>query len=129
MPLSVVQGSTIDELNYLGKLLEMQGDEDKDKFTAAVTLGEHAGSVKDLINLAQNLDCYWIYPTVRTEATTAITSLTSWTNWSCPKKQRSISSMRNTGGTRFKKTGDSLPLKAISTTTATPFHSVQRAGK
>ncbi len=68
VPLSVVQGSTIDELNYLGKLLEMQGDEDKDKFTAAVTLGEHAGSVKDLINLAQNHDCYWIYPTVRTEA-------------------------------------------------------------
>ena len=41
--LSVVQGSTIDELNYLGKLLEMQGDDDRDKFTAAVTLGEHAG--------------------------------------------------------------------------------------
>ena len=68
VPLSVIQGSTIDELNYLGKLLEMQGDEDRDKFAAAVTLGEHAGSVKDLINLAQNLDCYWIYPTVRTEA-------------------------------------------------------------
>ena len=68
VPLSVVQGSTIDELNYLGKLLEMQGDGDRDKFTAAVTLGEHAGSVKDLINLAQNLDCYWIYPAVRTEA-------------------------------------------------------------
>ena len=68
VPLSVVQGSTIDELNYLGKLLEMQDDGDRDKFTAAVTLGEHAGSVKDLINLAQNLDCYWIYPAVRTEA-------------------------------------------------------------
>ena len=67
VPLSVIQGSTIDELNYLGKLLEMQSDEDRDKFTAAVTLGEHAGSVKDLINLAQNLDCYWIYPAVRTE--------------------------------------------------------------
>ena len=24
--------------------------------------------MKDLINLAQNLDCYWIYPTVRSEA-------------------------------------------------------------
>ena len=68
VPLSVIQESTIDELNYLGKLLEMQGDEDRNKFTAAVTLGEHAGSVKDLINLAQNLDCYWFYPTVRTEA-------------------------------------------------------------
>ena len=68
VPLSVIQGSTIDELNYLGKLLKMQSDEDRDKFTAAVMLGEHAGSVKDLINLAQNLDCYWIYPTVRSEA-------------------------------------------------------------
>ena len=68
IPLSVVQGSTIDELNYLGKLLEMQSDGDRDKFTAAVTFKEHAGSVKDLINLAQNLDCYWIYPTVRNEA-------------------------------------------------------------
>lgn len=68
VPLSVIQGSTIDELNYLGKLLEMQSDEDRDKFTAAVMLGEHAGSVKDLINLAQNLDCYWIYPAVRSEA-------------------------------------------------------------
>ena len=68
VPLPVIQRSTIDELNYLGKLMEMQSDDDRDKFTAAVTLGEHAGSVKDLINLAQNLDCYWIYPAVRTEA-------------------------------------------------------------
>ena len=68
VPLPVIQRSTIDELNYLGNLLVMQGDEDRDKFTAAVTLGEYAGSVKDLINLAQNLDCYWIYPAVRTEA-------------------------------------------------------------
>ncbi|MEY8507906.1 YodL domain-containing protein [Lachnospiraceae bacterium 42-17] len=68
VPLPVIQRSTIDELNYLGNLLIMQSDNDRDKFTAAVTLGEHAGSVKDLINLAQNLDCYWIYPTVRSEA-------------------------------------------------------------
>ena len=35
--------------------------------TAAVTLGERAGNIKDLINLAQNLDCYWLYPTVQNE--------------------------------------------------------------
>ena len=45
----------------------MQSDGDKDKFAAAVTHGEYAGSMKDLINLAQNLDCYWLYPTVRSE--------------------------------------------------------------
>ena len=67
VPLSVIQSAGIDELNYFGKLLEMLHDEDRDKFAAAVTLGEYAGSVKDLINLAQNLDCYWIYPTVQDE--------------------------------------------------------------
>lgn len=58
---------SLDELNYLGKLLEMQRDSDRDIFTAAVTHGEYASSVKDLINLAQNLDCYWLYPTVQSE--------------------------------------------------------------
>ena len=67
VPLPVIQSAGLDELNYLGKLLEMQGDGDRDKFTAAVTLGERAGSVKDLINLAQNLDCYWLYPGVQNE--------------------------------------------------------------
>ena len=67
VPLSVIQSGSIDEINYLGKLLEMQRDEDKAKFAAAVTLGEYAGNLKDLINLAQNLDCYWIYPTVKNE--------------------------------------------------------------
>ena len=67
VPLPVIQSAGIDELNYLAKLLEMQSDGDKDKFTAAVTLGERAGNIKDLINLAQNLDCYWLYPTVQNE--------------------------------------------------------------
>ena len=67
VPLSVIQSAGIDELNYFGKLLEMQGDADRGKFAAAVTLGEYAGSVKDLINLAQNLDCYWIYPSIQDE--------------------------------------------------------------
>ena len=67
LPLSVIQSASMDELNYFGKLLEMQSDGDKDKFTAAVAHGEYAGSMKDLINLAQNLDCYWLYPTVRSE--------------------------------------------------------------
>ena len=67
VPLSVIQSAGIDELNYFGKLLEMQSDTDRRKFAAAVTLGEYAGSVKDLINLAQNLDCYWIYPSIQDE--------------------------------------------------------------
>ena len=56
-----------DELNYLGKLLEMQFDDDREKFAAAIALNDHASSVEELINLAQNLDCYWIYPSVHNE--------------------------------------------------------------
>ena len=67
VPLSVIQSGRMDELNYLATLLDMQRDEDREKFAAAVTLGERAGNLKDLINLAQNLDCYWIYPTVQNE--------------------------------------------------------------
>lgn len=56
-----------DELNYLGKLLEMQFDDDREKFAAAIALNDHASSAEELINLAQNLDCYWIYPSVHNE--------------------------------------------------------------
>lgn len=57
--------ASIDELNYLAALLEeVEENGELDKFEAAVTLGEYTGSTKDLINLAQNLDCYELYPGV-----------------------------------------------------------------
>ena len=59
--------SHLDELNYLGKLLEMQFDDDREKFIAAIEYGDHTDSLQDIINLAQNLDCYWGYPSVHNE--------------------------------------------------------------
>ena len=56
-----------DELNYLGKLLSMQFDDDREKFIATIAYDDHAGSLQDIINLAQNLDCYWLYPSVHNE--------------------------------------------------------------
>ncbi|MEA5142000.1 MAG: antirestriction protein ArdA [Oscillibacter sp.] len=58
---------SIDELNYLASLLEELDTGDMERFAAAVDYGEHTGSVKELINLAQNLDCYDFYPGVRDE--------------------------------------------------------------
>ena len=58
---------SLDELNYLGELLKMQFDDDREKFAAAITYGDHTRDLQDIINLAQNLDCYWIYPSVKTE--------------------------------------------------------------
>ncbi len=66
--LSVIQGSTMNELNYLAALLEMQSNEEREKFILASALGEHTGSIKDRINLTQNLDRYRIYPAIHSEA-------------------------------------------------------------
>ena len=58
---------SLDELNYLSELLKMQFDDDREKFAAAITYGDHTRDLQDIINLAQNLDCYWLYPSVKTE--------------------------------------------------------------
>ena len=58
---------SLDELNYLSELLKMQFDDDREKFVAAMTYGDHTRDLQDIINLAQNLDCYWLYPSVKTE--------------------------------------------------------------
>lgn len=68
VPLSVIQDSTMNELNYFGTLLEMQSDDEREKFIMVVMLGQHVGSIKDLINLTQNLDGYQIYPAIHSEA-------------------------------------------------------------
>ena len=52
----------LDELNYLAALLDDLDGGDREKFEAALSYGEYTGSLKDLINLAQNLDCYEYYP-------------------------------------------------------------------
>ena len=58
---------SLDELNYLSELLKMQFDDDREKFVAAMEYGDHTRDLQDIINLAQNLDCYWLYPTVQNE--------------------------------------------------------------
>ena len=59
---------SIDELNHLAHVLEeVQEQGDIEKFEAALVYGEYTHSVKDLINLAQNLDCYDFYPGVENE--------------------------------------------------------------
>jgi antirestriction protein len=60
--------SNLDELNYLASLLQEMDAEDLEKFGAAVELGENTGSIKDLINLSQNLDCYDLYSAIHDES-------------------------------------------------------------
>ena len=54
----------LDELNYLASRLEELDDHDYEHFQAAMQVSDYTGSVKDLINLINNLDKYEIYPGV-----------------------------------------------------------------
>ncbi len=57
------------------------------------------GSLQDIINLAQNLDCYWLYPSVKTEEEYGHYLIEELDELELPKKQKTISCMRNMGGT------------------------------
>lgn len=57
----------IDELNHLAHVLEEVRDNGElEKYEAALVLGKHTASVKDLINLAQNLNIYNFQPGIET---------------------------------------------------------------
>lgn len=58
---------SIDELNYLVTLLDDLPEWEQTKFAAAVEFGDSTDSVKDLINLIQNLECFDFYPGIRDE--------------------------------------------------------------
>ena len=58
---------SIDELNHLAHLLSELDNADLEKFEAVIDSGEYTGSVKDLINLTQNLDCFEFYPGIKDE--------------------------------------------------------------
>ena len=59
----------IDELNHLAHLLEELSTSELETLEAVMDSGDHCGSVRDLINLTQNLDCYSLYPGVDSEET------------------------------------------------------------
>lgn len=114
---------SLDELNYLSELLKMQFDDDREKFVAAMEYGDHTRDLQDIINLAQNLDCYWLYPSVQSEEDYGHYLIEELDELELPEEAKNISCMRNTGGTLLSMTGADLPSRAISTITATPLHS------
>ena len=54
-------------MNHLAHLLSGMDDDELAKLEAVMDSGEYTGSVKDLINLTQNLDSYDFYPDVDSE--------------------------------------------------------------
>ena len=58
---------SLDELNFLAHLLQEMSPDELEKLEAVMDAGEYTSSVKDLINLTQNLDCFEFYPEVKDE--------------------------------------------------------------
>ena len=54
--------ANLDELNYLASKLDDMSQDEYNRFQAAMEIGDHTGSIQELINLTENLDCYDIYP-------------------------------------------------------------------
>ena len=54
--------ANLDELNYLASKLDDMSRDEYNQFLAAMEVGDHTGSIQELINLTENLDCYDIYP-------------------------------------------------------------------
>ena len=55
---------SLDELNYLASKLEEMSDCEYAQFQAGMEMGDHCGSLQEIINLTENLDCYEIYPNI-----------------------------------------------------------------
>ena len=54
--------ANLDELNYLASKLDDMSRDEYNQFLAAMEVGDHTGSIQELINLTENLDCYDVYP-------------------------------------------------------------------
>ncbi len=55
---------SLDELNYLASKLDEMDQSDYARFQAGMEMGDHCGSLQEIINLTENLDCYDIYPDI-----------------------------------------------------------------
>ena len=54
---------SLDELNHLACPLSMAPD-DFEKFNVGLSMGAYTSNLADIINLAENLDCFEFYPDI-----------------------------------------------------------------
>ena len=54
----------LDDLNYLASKLDEMSESEYAQFQAGMEMGDHCGSLQEIINLTENLDCYEVYPDI-----------------------------------------------------------------
>ena len=55
---------SLDELNYLASKLDEMSESEYAQFQAGMEMGDHCGSLQEIINLTENRDCYEVYPDI-----------------------------------------------------------------
>ena len=51
-------------MNYLASKLDDMSQDEYERFQAAMEIGDHTGSIQELIYLTENLNCYDVYPDI-----------------------------------------------------------------
>lgn len=74
---------SLDELNYLASKLEELSGSEFEHFQAAMQVSDYTHSLKDLINLTDNLDKYDVYPGIEDYGDLGAITSRNWALWRC----------------------------------------------
>lgn len=89
----------LDELNYLASKLDEMSQGEYEQFQAAMEIGDHSGSLQEIINLTENLDCYDIYPDIHDHDDLGRYYIEELDAMQVPEHLRNYTTMRPTAGT------------------------------
>lgn len=105
--------ANLDELNYLASKLDDMSQDEYERFQAAMEIGDHTGSIQELINLTENLDCYDVYPDIHDHDDLGRYYIEELDAMQVPDICAITSTMRPTGGTSPWKKAVSSPIWAM----------------
>lgn len=103
----------LDELNHLACLLSELTSSELETLEAVLDSGDHCSSVRDIINLTQNLDCYGFYPGVSDEETLGRIYVDDLEMLDVPDQVNRISIMRRMAGMPASTKTAILPRAAM----------------
>lgn len=106
--------ANLDELNYLASKLDDMTQSEYEQFQAAVEMGEHTGSIQDLINLTENLDYYDVYPDIESYEDLGWYYIEELGAMQVPEYLQTTSTTRHTAGMLPWRKAVSLRIRAMS---------------
>ena len=93
-----------------------------EQFQAAMEIGDHSGSLQEIINLTENLDCYDIYPDIHDHDDLGRYYIEELDAMQVPEHLRTTSTMRSTAGTSPWRRAASSPTWGMCGDTGSSFH-------